>query len=115
MISDFENMDVILGSINVNPIERELSNVIGNSVNHCDIESNSQPREDDSRENGFGYYGHENIFPRQDRLQETMETFTCEFNMRHSQKMDSMMSMIQSQINRAISTAIAERVSYIVN
>ena len=68
MMSDFENMDVILGSINVNPIERELSNVIGNSVSHCDIESNSQPREDDSRENGFGYYAHENIIPRQDRL-----------------------------------------------
>ena len=40
MMSDFENMDVKLGSNNVNPIERELSNVIGNSENHCDIESN---------------------------------------------------------------------------
>ena len=56
MMSDFENMDVILGSNNVNPIRRELSNVIGNSESHCDIESNSQPREDDSRENGFGHY-----------------------------------------------------------
>ena len=54
MMSDFENMDVRLGSSNVNPIERGFSYVIGNSENHCDIESNSQPREDDSRENGFG-------------------------------------------------------------
>ena len=76
MVSDFENMDVILGSSNVNPIERELSNVIWNSESHCDIESNSQPREDDSRENGFGHYVHENTIPRQDRFQETMETFT---------------------------------------
>ena len=41
MITDFENMDVILGCTNVNPIERELSNVIGNSVSHCDNEPNS--------------------------------------------------------------------------
>ena len=48
MMSDFENLDVIFGNNNVNPIERELSNVIGKSESHCDIESNSQPREDDS-------------------------------------------------------------------
>ena len=39
-----------------------------------------------------------------------METFTSEFNMRLSQEMDSMMFMMHNQINRAISTAIAERV-----
>ena len=33
-----------------------------------------------------------------------------EFNLRLSQEMDSMMSMMHSQINRAITTAIAERV-----
>ena len=41
---DYENMDVILGSVNVSPIERELSNVIGNSGSHCDDESNLQSR-----------------------------------------------------------------------
>ena len=54
MMSDFENIDIILGSSNVIPIERELSNVIGSSESRCDIESISQPREDDSCENGFG-------------------------------------------------------------
>ena len=49
------------------------------------------------------------MIPRQDRFQETMETFTSEFNMGPSQEMDSMMSMMRSQINRAISAAIAER------
>ena len=39
-----------------------------------------------------------------------METFTNEINLRLSQETDSMMSMMQSQINRAISSAIAERV-----
>ena len=41
MMSDSENLDVIFGNNNVNPIERELSNLIGNSVSHCEIESNS--------------------------------------------------------------------------
>ena len=111
MMSDLENMDVILGSSNVDPIERELSNLIGNSnsKNYCDIESNSQPRENDSRENGSGHYVHENIIPRQDRFQERMETFTSEFNLRLSQVMDSMISMMYSQINKANSPAKTER------
>ena len=39
-----------------------------------------------------------------------MVTFTSEFTIRLSKEMDSMMSMMHSKINRAISTAIAERV-----
>ena len=108
MMSDFENMDYMLGNNTVNTIERELSNVIGSSGNHCDAESNLEPRESDSHENGFGHFVHENTIPRQDRFQETMETFTSEINMRLSQELH--MSMMYGQINRAINTAIAERV-----
>ena len=39
MMSDFENMDVILESDNVTTIERELFNVIGNVGGHFDNES----------------------------------------------------------------------------
>ena len=84
MMSDFENMDVMRGHDNVNPIERELSNVIGNSGNHCDNESNLQSRENVSHGKDFGHYVHENIIPIQDRFQETMETFSSEFNIRLS-------------------------------
>ena len=107
MMTDFENMDVILGNDNVNPIAREFSNVIGTSGSHCDNESNLQSGENDSHVNDFGHYVPENMIPGQDRLQETMQTFTSEFNMRLSQEMDSMMSMMHGQINRAISAAIA--------
>ena len=89
MMSDFENMDVMLGNDNVNPIELELSNIIGNSEGHCDDESNSQPRENDFVGNDLGHYVRESIIPRQDRFQETMKTFTSEFNVRLSQEMDS--------------------------
>ena len=100
----------MLGNDNANAFEQERSNVIGNSGNHCDAESILQSRENDPHENAFGHFVHENIIPRQDRFQETMETFTSEFRMRRSQQMDSMMSMMHRQINRAISTSIAERV-----
>ena len=82
MMSEVENLDVILGSSNVNQFYRELSNVIGNPESHCVFESNSQPREDDSRENVFEHYVHENVFPRQDRFQETMETVVLTCDMR---------------------------------
>ena len=51
------------------------------------------------------------MIPRQDRLQETMETFTSEFDMRLFQELESMMSMMHYQTNRAISSGIAERVT----
>ena len=44
VMSDFENMDVVLGNENTNFIERELSDVIGNPENHCNIESGSHFR-----------------------------------------------------------------------
>ena len=91
-------------------IERELSEDIGNPENHCVIESVSQFRGNHSQENTFGQYGHEGTIPRQDKFQETMETFTSEITMMLSQEMNSMMSMMHTQINRAITSAIAERV-----
>ena len=108
MMSDFENMNVMIGNENTNPIERELSNMIGNGVNDQDIESNPQSSRYETHENELGHYAHENAIPRQDRVQQTLETFTSEFNKRLSQKMDSMMSLMHSKTNRAISAAIIE-------
>ena len=110
MMSDFENADAIIGNGNISPIERELSDMIGNVGNDQDIESNLQSSRYETHENEFGHYTHENVIPRQDRVQETLEDFTSKFNMRLSQEMDSMMSLMHSQMNTAISTAITERV-----
>ena len=63
MVSDFENMDVMIGNENTNPIERELSNMIGNVENNQDIESNPQYTRYESHENEFGHYVHENVVP----------------------------------------------------
>ena len=55
-------------------------------------------------------FPYENNLHRQSDVRQSFETFSNEVNLRLSQEMDSMMSMMHSQINRAISTAIAERV-----
>ena len=60
--------------------------------------------------NEYKDYLHENDLLRQNEVRQSFETFSNEFNLRLSQEMDSMMSMMHSQINRAIKAAIAERV-----
>ena len=55
-------------------------------------------------------YLHENDLLRQNEVRQSFETFSNEFNLRLSQEMDSMRSMMHSQINRAITAAIDERV-----
>ena len=104
MMSDFENLDVMLGSTNNNPIERELTEAIDQSSTHGDADTNAY------QENEYRNYLHENDLQRQNEVRQSFETFSNEFNHRLSQEMDSMMSMMHSQINRAITTAIAERV-----
>ena len=104
MLSDFENLDVMLGNGNSNPIERELAEAIDQSSAHGDADTNMY------RESEYRDYSHENNLLRQNEVRQSFETFSNEFNLRLSQEMVSMMSMMHNQINRAITTAIAERV-----
>ena len=104
MMSDFENLDVMLGSSNNNPIERELAEAIDQSSTHGDADTNA------FQENEYRNYLHEYDLLRQNEVRQSFETFSNEFNLRLSQELDSMMSMMHSQINRAITTTIAERV-----
>ena len=101
MLSDYDNLDVMLGNENNNPIERELAEAIDqSSANDTNV----------YHENEFRDYLHENEPLRQNEVRQSFEAFSSEFNLRLSQEMESMMSLMHSQINRAISTAIAERV-----
>ena len=104
MLSDYDNLDVMLGNENNNPIERELAEAIDQSSAHGDDDTNVY------HENEFRDYLHENEPLRQNEVRQSFEAFSSEFNLRLSQEMESMMSIMHSQINRAISTAIAERV-----
>ena len=60
--------------------------------------------------NEFREYSCENSATRQNEARDNKETFSNEINLRLSQQIDSMMAMMHSQINRAISSAISDRV-----
>ena len=104
MLSDYDNLDVMLGNENNNPIERELADAIDQSSDHGDADTNMY------HGNEYRAYLHENEPLRQNDVRQSFEAFSSEFNLRLSQEKDSMMSMMHSQINRAITTAIAERI-----
>ena len=103
MMSDIDNLDIMLGNSGENPIEWELADAIEQSSVQGDYEANEY------RRNNYSF-AQENEPLRQNEVRQPFETFTNEFNLRLSQEMDSMMSMVPNQINRAISTAISERV-----
>ena len=103
MMSDIDNLDVMLGNGDENPIERELADAIEQSSVQGDYEVNECQRNNHS-------FVQENEPLRHNEVRHSLETFTNEFNLRISQEMDSMMSMVHNQINRAISTAISENV-----
>ena len=101
MMSDIDNLDTMLGNAGENPIERELADAIEQSSVQGDNEANEYQ--------GNNYnFTQENELLRQNEVRQSFETFTNEFNLRLSQEMDSMMSMVHNQMNRAISTAISE-------
>ena len=102
-MSDIDKLDVMLGNGSENPIERELADAIEQSSFQGDYEGNEYQR------NNYNFV-QENEPMRHNEVRQSFETFTNEFNLRLSQEMDSMMSMVHNQINRAISTAISERV-----
>ena len=104
MMSDMDNLDVMLGNGDSNPTERELADAIEQSSVQGDIETNMHQRDD------YRDFTCENDSDKQNDIRQSFETFTIEPNFRLSQEMDSMMSMMHNQINRAISTAIAEKV-----
>ena len=104
MMFDWDNLDIMLGNGNDNPIERELASAIEQSSVQGDDEDDIRQRSD------YRDFAYENDPLRQNDVRQSFETFSNEFILRLSHEMDSMMSMVHNQINRAISTAISERV-----
>ena len=103
-MSDLDNLDIMLGNGNDNPIERVLASAIEQSSVQGDTEDDIRQRKE------YREFDYENNPLGQNDVRQPFETFSIEFNLRLSQEMDSLMSMVHNQIKRAISTAISERV-----
>ena len=85
-------------------MKRKLASAIEESSALGDVEFNMYSR------NKFTETCYENIVHRQNEPRDYMETFSNEFNLRLFQAIDSMTAMMHAQINRAISSAISDRV-----
>ena len=109
MLSDYGNMDVMLGGRSSNSIERELDSLINVPEGQRDFQSFPN-RENSSQENEIRDIDSRNEPVRESRLIESINTLSGEMNARMSREMEAMMDLMQSQITRAISSAISERV-----
>ena len=109
MLSDYGNMNVMLGDGNSNSIERELDSLINVSEKQQDFQSFPN-RENSSLENEIGDIDSRNEPVRESRLVESINMPSGEMNGRMSQEMESMMDVMHTQIIRALSSAISERI-----
>ena len=78
MMSDIDNLDVMLGSGNENSIERELADAIEQSSVQGDHEANEYQRDN------YRIFAQENESLRQNEARQSFENFTSEFNLRLS-------------------------------
>ena len=69
MMSDLDNLDIMLGNGNENPIEREVANGIEQSLVQGDIEDNMNERND------YRDFPYENDPLRQNDVRQSFETF----------------------------------------
>ena len=109
MLSDYGNMDVMLGEGNSNSIERELDSLINVPERQQDFQSFPN-RENSSQENEIRDIDSRNEPVRESRLVESINMLSGEMNARMSREMKAMMDLMQSQISRPISSAISERI-----
>ena len=109
MLSDYGNIDVMLGGRSSNSIERELDSLINVPEGQRDFQPFPN-RENSSQENEIRDIDSRNEPVRESRLIESINTLSGEINDRMSREMEAMMDLMQSQITRAISSAISERV-----
>ena len=108
MLSDYGNMDVMLGEGNSNSIERELDSLINAPEGPQDFRSFPN-RENSSQENEIRDIDSRNEPVRESRLLESINMLSGEMNARMSREMETMMDLMYSQISSAISSAISER------
>ena len=78
MISDIDNLDIMLGGGNENPIERELADAIEQSSVQGDYLANECQR------HNYRIFAQENESLRQNEVRQSFENFKSEFNLRLS-------------------------------
>ena len=100
MMTNLDILDIMLGNGNDKTIERELASAIEQSSVQGDAEDDIRQRSD------YRDFAFENDPLRQNDARQSFETFSNEFNLRLSEEMGSMMSMVHNQIKLGLSTLL---------
>ena len=109
MLSDYGNMDVMLGEGNSNSIGRELDSLFNVPDRQQDFQSFPN-RENSSQENEIRDIDSRNEPVRESTLMESINMLSGEMNARMSREMETMTDLMHTQISRAFSSAISERI-----
>ena len=112
MLSDIENLDIMLGENHFNRSERDRSLDSTSVRRHESIVSNNLDEGDD---NPYSDHRNFNVRPNADygrnaadmNSQADINRLSSELNSRISREMDEMMRSVNSQIQRAINEAIS--------
>ena len=109
ILSDIENMDVMLGSGEYNHIERDIDQMTGfsNIFNRDDNEEGHSMRGTSSQDNEIRNKPENRNNPH---LSGDLDMLSGEINLRISQEIKSLLNGMNSQIENAISSAISERI-----
>ena len=110
MLSDYGNMDMMLGDENTNSIERKFDSPINVPDTPQDFQSFPN-RENSSRENEIRDIDNRNEPVREGRLIESINILSGEMNARMSREMETMMDLMDTQTSRVINSAISERIN----
>ena len=115
ILSDIENLDIMLGENHFNDMERGESldgtsirrqeSVTSNNLENEEMNLHSDHRNPETRTSA----GYDRITASIDSQAE-INKLSCELNSRKSREMDEMMNSVSSQIQRAISDAINNQV-----
>ena len=115
MLSDIENLDIILGENHSNRTERDRSlvstsvrrheSVMSNNLDEGEENPNSDPRNSNARSNvNFGQNSADM------NSQAEINRLSSKLNSRKSRELDEMMSNVSSQIQIAVNEAISTQV-----
>ena len=110
MLSVYCNMDVTLGDGNSISIEREIDSPINAPERQRDFQSFPNRKNSSSQENEIRDISNRNEPVREERLIKSINILSGEMIARMSREMETMMDFMQTQISRAFSCAISERI-----
>ena len=111
MLSDIENMDILIGNSDTNSIERELRNVYDGSVEtNRDHDSNERNTQGSSSQANEFRNIHDVHVGRENSDRDNLETLSSELNDRISREINGLIGTVNVQIQRTVEEAICRQV-----